>query len=148
MRPLSPCGKMHGYVPTALGFKRFHPLLRKAIRMNGLSRKVVGEPFARSTAASSPQSCQTEPELFVPEDVPSWYHQRFFRFTWLSNFLAFLVGSPLGNPKIFATLKNCPAYQYAAIDAWRRAMWHTGGLPRRTREAIAVAVSTANQCLY
>lgn len=87
-------------------------------------------------------------ELKIPSNVDDWYHKRFFRYSLLGKILTPFVGSPLGNPKIFNALRDCSAYQFAAIDAWRRAMWHAGGLQRRTREAIAVAVSTANQCLY
>ncbi|MEQ1828518.1 MAG: carboxymuconolactone decarboxylase family protein [Pirellula sp.] len=86
--------------------------------------------------------------ITIPSNVDQWYHQRFMRNSWIGNMLTPIIGSPLGNPKIFNALRGCPAYQFAAIDAWRRSMWHAGGLPRRTREAIAVAVSVANQCLY
>ena len=82
------------------------------------------------------------------EEVAEWYRARFIKPSWFGRILAPFFGAPLSDPKIFAVLKNRPDYQFAASDAWRRAMWHQGGLPRRTREAIAVAVSTANQCLY
>jgi alkylhydroperoxidase family enzyme len=88
------------------------------------------------------------PEARLPSDVSAWYHGRFLKPTLLGRFLGLFFGSALRDPKIFDVLKPRPAYRFAAIDAWRRAMWHAGGLRRRTREAIAVAVSVANQCHY
>ena len=87
-------------------------------------------------------------KLNIPSDVNAWYHDRFSLCSWIGKAVTPFLGSPLSDPKIFNVLKPCPAYQFAAIDAWRRSMWHDGGLERRTREAIAVAVSAANQCLY
>jgi alkylhydroperoxidase family enzyme len=87
------------------------------------------------------------PDIPIPEDIRSWYRNR-FKPTKLGRVLGSVFGAPLQNPRIFAVLESRKAYKYAAIDAWRRAMWHTGGLERRTREAIAVAVSSANHCLY
>ena len=83
----------------------------------------------------------------VPSDICAWYEAKFLKRS-VSGRLLSPFGAPLRDPKIFAVLKRRPAYQFAAIDAWRRMMWRPGGLPRRTREAIAVAVSIANQCLY
>jgi hypothetical protein len=88
------------------------------------------------------------PPVRIPDDVCSWYRGRFFKPTFFGRILATVFGSPLQDPQIFAVLKPRPAYRYAAIDAWRRSLWHDGGLSRRTREAIAVAVSVANQCHY
>ena len=82
------------------------------------------------------------------DELAKWYQSRIVKNSWLGKFLRIFFGAPLTNPKIFEALQGCPDYQVAAVDAWRRAMWHTGGLQRRTREAIAVAVSIANQCLY
>jgi hypothetical protein len=51
------------------------------------------------------------------------------------------------HPSIVATLGGRPAYLAAFKRTWRLLMW---GDPqwRRLREAVAVAVSTANQCVY
>ena len=87
------------------------------------------------------------PTVSVPADVSAWYESKFLKPSFCGQFLSGF-GAPLRDPKIFAVLKPRPIYRFAAIDAWRRMMWRPGGLPRRTREAIAVAVSIANQCLY
>jgi alkylhydroperoxidase family enzyme len=84
----------------------------------------------------------------LPSDVTQWYATRFLRQSAVGRLLAQLFGKALRDPKIFDVLKPRPRYRFAAIDAWRSAMWHPGGLTRRTREAIAVAVSLANQCVY
>jgi hypothetical protein len=95
---------------------------------------------------SAPASCDLRIE--VPEDVSQWYYTRFFKPTLVGRGLQVFFGESLRDPRIFSVLKPCPAYRFAAIDAWRRTMWHEGGLSRRAREAIAVAVSVANQCHY
>lgn len=84
----------------------------------------------------------------IPENVDDWYLRTFFQPTRLGHLFGKSLGKSLRDPKIFAILRPRDAYRYAALDGWRRAMWHDGGLPRRTREAIAVAVSAANQCHY
>jgi hypothetical protein len=50
-------------------------------------------------------------------------------------------------PSILATFRCRPRYQAAFRNTWLSLMW---GDPsgRRLREAVAVAVSTANQCVY
>ena len=87
------------------------------------------------------------PDVPVRDDISAWYKSKFLDQSLLGRLLSRFSG-PLSDPKIFAVLKPRPAYQFAVIDAWRRMMWRPGGLSRRTREAIAVAVSIANQCLY
>jgi alkylhydroperoxidase/carboxymuconolactone decarboxylase family protein YurZ len=87
-------------------------------------------------------------DVRIPGDVSAWYHAQFLKPTLFGRLLTIFFGNALRDPKIFDVLKPRPAYRFAAIDAWRRTMWHPGGLSRRTREAIAVSVSVANQCHY
>ena len=51
------------------------------------------------------------------------------------------------HPNILATFQCRPTYQAAFRNTWLSLMW---GDPRRRRlrEAVAVAVSMANQCVY
>jgi alkylhydroperoxidase family enzyme len=93
-------------------------------------------------------STMPEPVDFHPADIDQWYQSRFLRPSLVGRLLGPFFGAALRDPKIFDVLKRRPRYRFAAIDAWRRAMWHKEGLSRRTREAIAVSVSLANQCLY
>ena len=65
---------------------------------------------------------------------------------WLSLLPKFMLG-PLYHPKVFQILEPCPAYHQASVHAWYLAMYH-GPLRREFKEAIAVAVSAANQCSY
>ena len=85
---------------------------------------------------------------WIPSDVSRWYCEQFLRPTPFGRLLGVVFGGALRDPRIFDVLKPRRAYRFAAIDAWRRAMWHASGLSRRTREAIAVSVSVANQCHY
>lgn len=50
-------------------------------------------------------------------------------------------------PSILATFGCRPTYQAAFKETWQLLLW---GDPRRRRlrEAVAVAVSTANRCVY
>jgi hypothetical protein len=51
------------------------------------------------------------------------------------------------HPSIAATFRCRPAYLAAFKKTWRLLMWGDTEW-RRLREAVAVAVSTANRCVY
>ena len=86
--------------------------------------------------------------IAVPEDIDAWYTSTFLKSSFPARLLLRSYANPLKAPKIFRVLQPQPEYRYTAFDAWRRAMWRPGGLPRQAREAIAVAVAVANQCVY
>lgn len=65
---------------------------------------------------------------------------------WVSLLPKFML-RPLYHPKVFQVLEPCPAYHQASVKAWYLAMYD-GPLGRELKEAIAVAVSAANQCPY
>lgn len=50
-------------------------------------------------------------------------------------------------PSIAATFRCRPSYLAAFKETWRLLMWRVPER-RHLREAIAVAISTANQCVY
>jgi len=52
------------------------------------------------------------------------------------------------HPSILATFRCRPAYQVSFKKTWLALMWGGETGERRLREAIAVAVSVANQCSY
>jgi hypothetical protein len=52
------------------------------------------------------------------------------------------------NPGIAATFGCRPTYLAAFKETWQLLMWWGDPRRRRLREAVAVAVSTANQCVY
>lgn len=52
------------------------------------------------------------------------------------------------HPGIAQTFRSRPAYQASFKRTWLSLMWGGEADTRRMREAIAVAVSAANQCLY
>ena len=58
------------------------------------------------------------------------------------------LASAIYDPKIFDVMKSAKAARFAGIDGWLRMMWQGSELPRWVREAIAVAVSTTNNCSY
>ncbi len=52
------------------------------------------------------------------------------------------------HPSIAQTFRCRPAYQVSFKKTWLSLLWGGDPARRRLREAIAVAVSAANQCLY
>lgn len=90
----------------------------------------------------------TSDTVSIPEEIDSWYASKFLRSSLASRAMLWMHTNPLKSPKIFAVLTPRPEYRFTSFDAWRRVMWRPGGLPRKTREAIAVAVAVANQCVY
>lgn len=62
---------------------------------------------------------------------------------WLPQFML----GPLARPKVFQLFKPVPSYYRASVNTWCVGM-HAGPLRRDFKEAIAVAVSIANQCPY
>ena len=52
------------------------------------------------------------------------------------------------HPNIAQTFRCRPAYQESFKKTWLSLMWGGEAGNRRLRESVAVAVSTANQCLY
>jgi alkylhydroperoxidase/carboxymuconolactone decarboxylase family protein YurZ len=52
------------------------------------------------------------------------------------------------DPKIIRVFEPRSAYRSAAIEVWETTLLRPGTLSAATREAIAVAVSIANQCVY
>ena len=52
------------------------------------------------------------------------------------------------HPNIAQTFRCRPTYLASFKNAWLSLMWGGDARQRRLREAIAVAVSAANQCLY
>lgn len=87
-------------------------------------------------------------ELSMPANVLAWYQSQLIRHNRIGWLIPKSAAGALYDPKIFDVLKPRAAYQFVAMDAWIRMMWRPGGLPRWMREAIAVAVSIANQCVY
>ena len=81
-------------------------------------------------------------------EFDEWFENKFPAKNFFGRLSRRYIGGALRDPRIFAVLAPRPAYHQAAFAAWRGAMWHSGGLRRRTREAIAVAVSIANHCVY
>lgn len=55
------------------------------------------------------------------------------------------TGFALRGPNHLRSLQSSSKCHWLALDAWWRTLWHQGGVNRKTREAIAVAVSVANQ---
>lgn len=51
-------------------------------------------------------------------------------------------------PSIAQTFQCRPTYQASFKKTWLSLMWGGAARTRRLREAIAVAVSSANQCFY
>ncbi|QEH32703.1 hypothetical protein OJF2_11820 [Aquisphaera giovannonii] len=51
-------------------------------------------------------------------------------------------------PNIARTFRCRPAYQASFKKAWLSLMWGGEVERRRLREAIAVAISSANRCFY
>ena len=79
-------------------------------------------------------------------DVEAYYRERVLKLnkvTFVSK-----IASGIYDPKIFDVLKPAKAARFAGIDGWIRMMWRGAELPRWVREAIAVSVSTANDCEY
>jgi hypothetical protein len=87
-------------------------------------------------------------QLPIPSDISAWYQSQLISHHGIGHLFPRWAVNSLYDPKIFHVLKPQPAYQFAAIDAWIRMMWRRGGLDRWMREAIAVTVSLANQCVY
>ncbi len=52
------------------------------------------------------------------------------------------------HPNIAETFRCQPMYQAAFKKTWLSLMWGAEAETRRMREAIAVAISAANQCFY
>jgi hypothetical protein len=52
------------------------------------------------------------------------------------------------HPNIAQTFRSRPAYLASFKKTWLSLMWGGDASDRRLREAIAVAVSAANQCVY
>ena len=55
--------------------------------------------------------------------------------------------TPMYHPKVFQVFERYPTYHRAITNAWYLAL-HRGPLGRDVKEALAVAVSTVNQCPY
>ena len=79
-------------------------------------------------------------------DVDEYYRKRVLKFSNVPFVSKFASG--IYDPKIFDVLKPSKAARFAGIDGWIRMMWRGSELPRWVREAIAVSVSTANDCEY
>lgn len=52
------------------------------------------------------------------------------------------------HPHISQTFRSRPAYQVAFKKTWLSLLWGGEAKTRQLREALAVAISAANQCLY
>ena len=52
------------------------------------------------------------------------------------------------HPNIAQSLRCRPTYQASFKKSWLSLMWGGEAETRRLREAVAVAISAANQCLY
>jgi|GEM_PF-4239560 len=52
------------------------------------------------------------------------------------------------HPHIAQTFRSRPPYQASFKKTWLSLLWGGEAESRRSREAIAVAVSVANQCFY
>ncbi len=87
-------------------------------------------------------------DIRTAEGTPAWYELMSFHRTWLGRLIPRWLLTPVWDPKIFRVLQSRPAYLLSSIEAWQSTVWQAGALTKATREAIAVAVSTANQCVY
>ena len=79
-------------------------------------------------------------------DIDHYFQQKILRFSNVPFVPVFATA--IYDPKIFHVMKPSKAARFAGIDGWIRMMWQGAELPRWVREAIAVAVSTANSCDY
>jgi hypothetical protein len=84
----------------------------------------------------------------MTEGTLAKFELTFFRPIWPVRLLPRWLLTPIWDPKIFHVLQPRPSYRLASLQAWQSTIWQSGVLSRAVREAIAVAVSTANRCLY
>jgi hypothetical protein len=73
--------------------------------------------------------------------------------SWITNALVGATRRLAGryiwtSPSIARTFRCRPSYQASFKKTWLSLMWGGEAGTRRLREAIAVAISAANQCFY
>lgn len=80
--------------------------------------------------------------------LPDWYESASLQPNWIGRLLPRFLLTPIRDPKIIRVLESRPAYRRASVGGWESTLLRPRSLPAATREAIAVAVSIANQCVY